>query len=91
MEDTPLVAVSVSTESAFTPAQPTGLFQSQQPIYAAGLHRYDVSADGQRFLIVAPVLGIEAAPPKIRVVLNWFERFLDRWKSVSEFPKRESN
>jgi hypothetical protein len=43
---------------------------------AVGTGRYDVSADGQRFIMVAPVE--EVAPPKIRIVQNWYEEFRDR-------------
>ena len=40
---------------------------------------YDVSADGQRFLTIAPVeKGEEEAPPKIRIVQNWYEEFRNR-------------
>ena len=74
-EGATLMAVSVSTGSAFTPGQPQPLFE------APGLARgYDVSADGQRFLTIAPVEadGEEAAPPAIRIVQNWYEEFRDR-------------
>jgi hypothetical protein len=35
--------------------------------------QYDVSADGQRFLMLNPVEQAQAAPIQINVVLNWFE------------------
>ena len=34
---------------------------------------YDVSPDGQRFLMLKPSESAEAAPTQINVVLNWFE------------------
>jgi Tol biopolymer transport system component len=73
-----LMSVSVSTESAFTPGQPQPLFEA--PLLAstsAGYGGYDVSADGQRFVTIAPVEaeGEETAPPAIRVVQNWYEEF----------------
>ena len=34
---------------------------------------YDVSPDGQSFLMVKPTEAGEAAPAQINVVLNWFE------------------
>ena len=34
---------------------------------------YDVSLDGQRFLMLKPVEQAQAAPTQINVVLNWFE------------------
>ena len=34
---------------------------------------YDISPDGQRFLMVKPSDPAGAAPTQINVVLNWFE------------------
>ena len=34
---------------------------------------YDVSPDGQRFLMIKPVEQKQAGPTQINVVLNWFE------------------
>jgi hypothetical protein len=34
---------------------------------------YDVSPDGQRFLMLKPADQAEASPTQINVVLNWFE------------------
>ena len=34
---------------------------------------YDVSPDGQRFLMLKPGAVQEMAPTQINVVLNWFE------------------
>jgi hypothetical protein len=34
---------------------------------------YDVSPDGQRFLMLKPIESAETAPTEINVVLNWFE------------------
>jgi hypothetical protein len=35
--------------------------------------KYDVSSDGQRFLMLEPSEQAQAAPTQINVVLNWFE------------------
>ncbi len=78
VDGTTLMAVTVATESGFTLGQPTTLFQSAHLIVVSGVSIYDVSADGQRFLTVAPVEGADASQPKIRVVLNWYEEFRDR-------------
>ena len=43
---------------------------------AQGAANYDVSADGQRFLLMkdaAPTDQAAAPEPQINVVLNWFE------------------
>ena len=41
--------------------------------------QYDVSADGQRFIMTTPVTQeSEGARPHIRIVRNWFEEFRNR-------------
>jgi len=65
-----LMAVEVkATATSFEALRPRELFQSREanvsPLYAT----YDVTADGQRFLINA-VLEAEGPPP-ITVVMNW--------------------
>ncbi len=74
------MVVAVSTEGEFSPGSPTELFEH------AGLRRiinypnYDVSLDGQRFILPEPVGYDETKAPQttIRVVLNWFAEFKDR-------------
>jgi hypothetical protein len=39
---------------------------------------YDVSLDGQRFLMVKPSEQAQAGPTQINVVLNWFEELKRR-------------
>ncbi len=39
--------------------------------------QYDVSADGQRFVLTEPV-DVEAPELSIRIVQNWFEEFRER-------------
>jgi len=41
-------------------------------------YRYDVSPDGQRFILVETVESEEAKAPSIYVVQNWFAGFKDR-------------
>ena len=77
VEGTTLMAVSVSTEQGFTPGQPQVLFESPD-LAPDGIGAYDVTADGQRFVMIAPFEGDGAAPPKIRIVQNWYEEFRDR-------------
>ena len=60
-----LMAVDVKANgSSFEPGVPRLLFER-----SGGAGDFDVSADGQRFLI--PVLVEESAPDPITVVLNW--------------------
>ena len=70
-----LIAVSVSTGSSFTVGSATRLFE--HATLKNSITPYDVSADGQRFIVAEPVGG-EAPEPSIRVVLNWYEEFRDR-------------
>ena len=72
-----LMAVSVEASPEFSVGSVTRLFE--HPSLAAGITipQYDVSADGQRFLLAEPV-GEDTAEPAIRVVQNWFAEFKDR-------------
>ena len=50
----------------------------ERPIFRAispSLRTYDVSLDGQRFLMIKDAAGPDqsASPPRIVVVQNWFE------------------
>ena len=79
VEESTLMAVSVSTEQGFILGQPERLFESEdlrRNDYASP--QYDVSADGQRFLTTTPAEDENAPKPSIRVVQNWFAEFKDR-------------
>ena len=81
VEDSTMMAVSVSTEPTFTLGQPQPLFESADLIGRGdGRTMYDVAVDGERFVTVSPVEvpDEEAAPPSVRVVQNWYEEFRDR-------------
>jgi len=49
------------------------LFEGQFLASPATTPNYDVSRDGQRFLMVKAGAAGEAAPTQINVVFNWFE------------------
>ena len=72
-----LVAVPVEASPKFLVGSVTRLFEHAS--LAAGLYiaQYDVSADGERFLLAEPV-GAETQEPSIRIVENWFTEFKDR-------------
>ena len=74
------MAVSVSTAHGVTLGQPQRLFDSTGLSYSVAAPNYDVSADGLRFITTAPDQDGDAdvAPPKIRIVKNWYEEFRDR-------------
>jgi Tol biopolymer transport system component len=79
VRDTTLMSVSIATGEGVTLGQQQELFQSDDLRVIIASPVYDVSADGQRFLTVAPVeQGAESAPPLIRIVMNWYEEFRDR-------------
>jgi serine/threonine-protein kinase len=65
-----VMAVAVTATPAFQAGRPEVLFQGrfQQGVY--GSHGYDISPDGQRFLMVEP--GAESALDRIHVVLDGF-------------------
>lgn len=69
-----LMAVDVTTEPRFLIGNPHELFERHYRENAVGLARpnYDVSRDGQRFLMLKPVEE-RGGPTQIEVVLNWTE------------------
>ncbi|HXX45735.1 MAG TPA: protein kinase [Candidatus Acidoferrales bacterium] len=70
-----LMAVDVSTKAGFESGKPRELFEDLYLRNGAGYSRanYDISPDGQRFLMLKPVTPEQAAPTQINVVLNWTE------------------
>ncbi len=78
-----MMVVSVEPEPAFRAGIPRLLFEGDyvQELGDMGGHHYDVSRDGQRFLMVVPApaekLG-ETARPRIVVVQNWTEELKRR-------------
>ena len=69
--DSKLMSVPVSTGTSFESGAPVVLFQThhRQPISSQDTFSYDVSADGQRFLIATQVDEPSIAP--LSVLLNW--------------------
>ncbi|MDA2925240.1 hypothetical protein MYX65_11435 [Acidobacteria bacterium AH-259-L09] len=70
-----LVAVSVTTTPTFSVGATKPLFEAKGIFDLRG-HQYDVSADGQRFVMVERLE--QASSSVIRVVQNWFEEFRER-------------
>jgi hypothetical protein len=66
-----MMAVPLKVGASFEAGAPVVLFQThrRQPISAQDVFSYDVSADGQRFLIITKVDEANAAP--LSVFLNW--------------------
>jgi Tol biopolymer transport system component len=67
-----MMAVSVMPGAVLNVGRPRKLFEKQYEPTLALWPNYDVSLDGQRFLMVKTVEQ-EAAPTQINVVLNWAE------------------
>ncbi|HXJ17249.1 MAG TPA: hypothetical protein VNM68_08640, partial [Candidatus Polarisedimenticolia bacterium] len=68
-----MMAVEISTEPSFTAGKPRQLFEGHYQLTGLGRANYDVSPDGQRFLMLKPVEQEQAPPTQIDVVLNWTE------------------
>jgi eukaryotic-like serine/threonine-protein kinase len=71
-EENKMMALDVTTQGAFSAGKPKILFEGPYVPSPRSFQDYDVSPDGQRFLMLkaneqAPVAG------QIAVVLNWFE------------------
>ncbi|MGH9784258.1 MAG: TolB family protein [Terriglobia bacterium] len=67
-----MMAVNIAAGLAFTAGSPRLLFEGKYERGPAAHANYDVSPDGQRFLMVKEG-GFESPPSQINVVLNWFE------------------
>jgi Tol biopolymer transport system component len=69
--DDKIMAIPVTAGANFDSGTPVALFQATawQPVSSRDLFVYDVSRDGQRFLINTQVKQAETAP--MSVVLNW--------------------
>jgi hypothetical protein len=66
-----VMAVDITTQPGFTHGTPRKLFEG---LYRADIvHNYDVSPDGQHFLMIKPSEPALAPPTQINVVLNWTE------------------
>ncbi|HUG82285.1 MAG TPA: hypothetical protein VML01_11525 [Bryobacterales bacterium] len=71
-----LMAVSVASAPSLKLGAPEPLFSSEGLSSTAGLRmRYDVSRDGQRFVLAEPA---DQGSRTLRVVQNWFTEFRDR-------------
>ena len=67
-----LVTVPVQMQPVFSVGNPTKLFDAPY-LAVTGTRRYDVTADGQRFLFIknAAEASDTSAPPSLVVVQNW--------------------
>jgi Tol biopolymer transport system component len=68
-----MMAVDIATQRSFAAGKPRVLFEGQYVPSPTTPPNYDVSPDGQRFLMLKPSEQDQSAPTQINVVLNWFE------------------
>jgi len=67
--DRKLMAVDTKTGPSFEAGAPHVLFESPLFLPAQALFRYDVTPDGQRFLMILPTTGVGSAAAT--VMMNW--------------------
>jgi hypothetical protein len=68
-----MMAVDITAQPSFSAGKPRVLFEGPYLPTPATFPNYDVSLDGQRFLMLKPAEKIQAQSTQINVVLNWFE------------------
>jgi len=71
-----MMAVSVDSGSTFTPRPPRLLFEGPYLADPGGvIQNYDVSLNGERFLMVKPAEATGAGPARTEIIVveNWFE------------------
>jgi hypothetical protein len=73
-----MMAVDIATQPGFSAGKPRVLFEGRYEPTPATFPNYDVSPDGQRFLMLKPSEQAAAAATQINVVLNWFEELKHR-------------
>ena len=66
-----LMSVAVSMEPQFVASTPRLLFEGPYELDMSGWRNFDVTADGQRFVMIQS--EEEAAPTQINVILNWLD------------------
>jgi Tol biopolymer transport system component len=73
-----MMAVDIATQLGFTVGKPRVLFAGWYEATPATFSNYDVTPDGQRFLMLKRNEQEASAPTQINVVLNWFEELKHR-------------
>ena len=72
-----MMAAEITTEPTFSAGTPRLLFEGNYQSSGGALAQYNVTSDGQRFLMIQPVEPEQPAT-QIHVVLNWFEELKQR-------------
>jgi hypothetical protein len=72
-----MMVVDVTTQPTFSAGKPKMLFEGPYVPTPRSFPDYDVSPDGQRFLMLKPSQQTQS-PAQINVALNWFEELKQR-------------
>jgi len=80
-----MMVVEITTQPGFVAGKPRMLFEGpyMQVPSPQTINAYDVSPDGQRFLMVKESEQAQTAPTQVNVVLNWFEELKRRVPAAS--------
>ena len=78
VEGNALMAVSVTTADGFSVGERQRLFEAAPGALEGRGHRYTVTSDGQKFILVEAVEGYQPTVPTIQVTQNWFAEFKGR-------------
>jgi Tol biopolymer transport system component len=81
-QDDKMMAVDIATQPALIAQKPRMLFESAGLLRVSTTPNYDVSRDGQRFLMVQA--SEQQAAPQLNVVLNWFDELKRRAPAAKE-------
>ncbi|MGH9255186.1 MAG: protein kinase domain-containing protein [Vicinamibacterales bacterium] len=73
-----MMAVSITSQPTLSVGKPIMLFEGQYESTQVTNANYDVSPDGQQFLMLKASAALEDAPTQINVVVNWFEELKRR-------------
>ncbi len=73
-----MMAVDIATQPGFAAGKPRMLFKGGYELAPIPVTNFDVSPDGQHFLMIKPTEQEQAAPTQINIVLNWFEELKRR-------------
>ena len=81
LKDDKLMVVEVNTRSAFVAGKPVLLFQGQS-VVPAGDSTFDVSLDGQRFVMIR-TSGENVTANQVNVVLGWSDELTRRARAAT--------
>lgn len=75
-----MMAVAIDGDDALSVGDTEVLFEGTYVGGIEGSRRYDISPDGQRFLMIKPLAAVSenASVPQVTVVLNWHRELLER-------------